>query len=155
MKESCKACKESNKACEESDKAFEGSCKAPWKYLTPLFGKHFCSFENSLLGYSRSLFQKGKPRRPMPISMFFESQCPKIMVLAKALKAKLSSIPSEVVSLSTSGLNRSGKPPLWAFVRPPAVATLPCAWGLLEALLDDMCVRGPRGAPGVLSLGHY
>ena len=31
----------------------------------------------------------------------FESQCPKIMVLSKALKAKLSSILSEVASLST------------------------------------------------------
>ena len=35
----------------------------------------------------------------------FESQCPKIMVLSKALKARLSSIPSSVADLSTPGLD--------------------------------------------------
>ena len=38
-----------------------------------LFGKHFCSFEDSLLGYSISPFQKGKPWKPMPIPMFLKA----------------------------------------------------------------------------------
>ena len=42
----------------------------------------------------------------MPIFVLFESQCPKITVLSKALRAKLSSIPSGVTSLSTPGLER-------------------------------------------------
>ena len=89
MKESGKACKESSKACEES-------CKAPWKYLTPPFGngflKHiFCPFENSLLGYNESLFQKESPEANA-IFYVFEIQCPKIMILSKAQKAKLSSL---------------------------------------------------------------
>ena len=37
----------------------------------------------------------------------FESQCPKITVLSKALKAKLSLIPSEVANLSTPYLDRT------------------------------------------------
>ena len=76
VKESCKAweegykaCEESNKACEESDKVCEESgnaCKESDKTLCentshPFFGKRFRSFENSLLGYSRSLSQNGKP----------------------------------------------------------------------------------------------
>ena len=63
----------------------------------------------------------------MPISVFFKSQCPKIMVLSKALKAKLSSIPSGIASLSTlASIGTEAEkppPPLRAFVRPPAVAT--------------------------------
>ena len=45
----------------------------------------------------------------MSISVF-ESQCPKIMVLSKVLKAKLSSIPSGVANLLMLGLDLgSGK----------------------------------------------
>ena len=88
---------------------------------------YFCSFENGLLGCSRSFFQEEKPRRPMPISVFFKSQCPKIMVLSKALKAKLSSIPSGIASLSMPASigteAEKSLPPLRAFVRPPAMAT--------------------------------
>ena len=76
VKESCKACEESGKACEESDKTYEESdkvCeesdKAPCeKTSKPPFRKRsfvkrfFCSFENSLQGYSKSLFQKESPR---------------------------------------------------------------------------------------------
>ena len=97
------ACEESYKACEKSGKACDESGKIlMWKYLKATLSekefleKDFCSFENGLLGCSRSLFQKEKPRRPMPIFVFFKSQCPKIMVLSKALKAKLSSIESQV-----------------------------------------------------------
>ena len=66
--ESCKACEESGETCGESNKTpCENTSKPPfWK-------KIFCSFENSLLGYSRSLFQKGKPQRLTPISMFWKS----------------------------------------------------------------------------------
>ena len=42
----------------------------------PVFGKPFekhLSFENNLLGYSKSNFQKGKPRRLMPILMFLKA----------------------------------------------------------------------------------
>ena len=81
VKESYKAWEESYKACEESDKACEESgnaCKESNKTLGentshPLFGKRFRSFENSLLGYSRSLSQKGKPWRLMPISAFLKA----------------------------------------------------------------------------------
>ena len=71
--------------------------------------KYFCSFENSLLGYSRSLFQKETLEANANFCVF-ESQCPKIMVLSKTLKAKLLSIPNRVTSLSLLGLDRlSGK----------------------------------------------
>ena len=78
----------------------------------------------------------------MPIFVFFESQCPKIMVLSKALKAKLSSIPSGVASTSMLDLDWGGGKllPSWTFVRPPIVATLLCARGLLEAPLGIMRV---------------
>ena len=63
VKENCKAYEESSKACEESDKACEESDKAPCENaLHPFFGNFFCSFEDSLKGYSRSLFQKESPR---------------------------------------------------------------------------------------------
>ena len=39
------------------------------------------------------------------------------------------------------GLDQGGKPPPWAFIRPPTVATLPRAQGPLEAPLDDMAAR--------------
>ena len=57
-----------DKGVGESGKACEESCKAPCKYLkASLFRKRiflekdYCSFENSLLGYSRSPFQKESP----------------------------------------------------------------------------------------------
>ena len=73
----------------------------------------------------------------MPISVFFETQCPKIMVLSKALQAKLLSIPNEVASLSTLGQRAIGKNCCRVFVQPPSVAMLPRAWGPLGAPLDD------------------
>ena len=81
-------------ACEENG-------KAPCKILQSLpfkkgfLEKYFCSFENILLGYSRSLFRNESPGGQCQI-LCFECRCPKIMVLSKALKAKLSSIPSGV-----------------------------------------------------------
>ena len=69
--------------------------------------KDFCSFENSLLGYSRDLFQKECLRGQRQF-LCFESQCPKITDLSKALKAKLSSMPSGVVSLSSPNLDQNG-----------------------------------------------
>ena len=64
----------------------------------------FCSFEN---GSTRIVEAFSKRKAPDVNANFciFESQCPKIMVLSKALKAKLSSIPSSVTDLSTPGLN--------------------------------------------------
>ena len=53
-------------------KAVKHVRKAPWKYLTPLFGQHFCSFEDSLLGYSRSLFQKESPGDQYQFSCFWK-----------------------------------------------------------------------------------
>ena len=55
-------------------------------------------------------------------------------------------------------LDQGGKSPPRDFVRPPAVATLPGARGLLEAPLDDMAthyVCGSRGALGALSLSRW
>ena len=63
--------------------------------------------------------------------------------------------------MSTPGLNRGGKPLPWAFIRPLAVATLPCAGGAIGgpslrkgATCVRMCGvwRGLRGATSVLSL---
>ena len=89
------------------------------------FGKiFFCSSENSLLGYSKSLFQK-KATKANANFCVFESQSPKIMVLLKALKAKLSLIPSGVISLSMSSHEQLEN--RQAFVQPLAVAT-PHAW---------------------------
>ena len=68
MKESYKAYKESGKAyenirkaCEESGKAYEKGRKAPCKNTSkpPFWKRIFCFFGNSLLEYSKSLFQKG------------------------------------------------------------------------------------------------
>ena len=60
------------------------------------------------------------------------------MVLSNALKVKLSLIPSGVASLLTPGLEMEKI--VEAFVRPPTVATLPHAWGLLEAPRDNCMV---------------
>ena len=66
--------------------------------------------------------------------------------------------------MSTPGLNRGGKPPLWAFIRPLAVATLPCVGGAVGgpslrkgATCVRMCGvwRGLRGATTVLSLSRW
>ena len=69
--------------------------------------KDFCSFENSLLGCSKDLFQK-KCLGGQCQLLCYESQCPKITDLSKALKAKLSSIPSGVISLSLPNLDQNG-----------------------------------------------
>ena len=65
------------------------------------------------------------------------------MVLSKALKAKLSLIPSGVANLSTPSLDGDGAktppPSLWALVRPLVVATAPTRMGShWRALLDIM-----------------
>ena len=61
------ACEEGGKACEESYKALcENTSKDFWKMI-------FSSLENSLLGYSRSLFSKGTLRGLMPISVFLKA----------------------------------------------------------------------------------
>ena len=77
-------------ACEESCKACEESCKDPCEntskppLLERIFGnKFFYSFENSLLGYSRSLFPKGKPRRLMPISVFLKVNVQRLWIYRK------------------------------------------------------------------------
>ena len=131
-----------------------------WKYLKStlskrdFFGKRFfCSFENSLLGYSRSLFSKGKPWRPMPISVFFGSQCPKIMVLSKALKAKLSSIPNGVASPSMPDLDWSEKPPSLDLRSTTRRGNAPALGGPLEAPISiDWCVWFTRCFECSLSL---
>ena len=69
----------------------------------------------------------------------FESQCPKIMVSLKALKAKLSSIPSGVASLSTPSLNRN-----------EGAENCHCRCGPLFDLPSWQCFRahgGPLEAP--------
>ena len=87
-------------------------------------------------------------------SHVFESQCPKIMVLSKALKAKLSSIPSEVASLSTLGLEWSRKPPSLGLHSTTCNGdTLGCS-GPIEGLFSiGWCARcGSHGSSGALSL---
>ena len=78
------------------------------------------------------------------------------MVLSKALKVKLSSIPSGVTSLTMPNLD------LWAVEKTTAAVGLrsttcrgdsSCTRGPLEALLD-VNVYGLRGASGALSLGR-
>ena len=53
-------------------KAIKHVRKASWKYITPLCGKHFFSFKDSLLGYSRSLFQKESPGGQCQFSCFWK-----------------------------------------------------------------------------------
>ena len=53
---------ESGKACEESCKApCKNTSKPPFLEKGFFLEKDYCSFENSLLGYSRSPFQKESP----------------------------------------------------------------------------------------------
>ena len=80
--ESCKACDKSGKACKESS-------KVPRKYLTTFVLKKdffvkrfFCSFENSLLRYSESLFQKESPGG-MPIFVFLKANVQRLWFYQK------------------------------------------------------------------------
>jgi len=52
--------------------------------LKKIFGKYFMSFENSLLGYSKSNFQRKALEANANFNVF-KSQCPKIRILSKAL----------------------------------------------------------------------
>ena len=121
-------------ACEENG-------KAPCKILQSLpfkkgfLEKYFCSFENILLGYSRSLFRNESPGGQCQI-LCFECQCPKIMVLSKALKAKLSSIPKSRKSVDAQPRTENRQ----AFVWPSVVVTLPHTRGPVE-VPSQMIVR--------------
>ena len=68
------------------------------------------------------------------------------MVLSKALKAKLSSIPSGIANLSMPGLDRNGVekplPSSWALVRPPAMATTPVRIGPRWRAPFEICIYG-------------
>ena len=64
--------------------------------------------------------------------------------------------------VSTLGLDWGGKPPLWAFVRPPTVATIPRTRGPVEgpflsrngaSVHVSSLWHSLRGASGALSLG--
>ena len=87
-------------------------------------------------------------------SHVFESQCLKIMVLSKALKAKLSSIPSEVANLSTLGLERSRKPPSSSLHSTTCNGDTLARSGPIEGLFSiGWCAWcGSRGSSGALSL---
>ena len=69
VKESCKACFRK----EAKLHTYENTSKSIfWKPFEKHFWKIFLSFENSLLGYSKSNFKR-KPWRLMPISMFLKA----------------------------------------------------------------------------------
>ena len=70
-----------------------------------LFIYLFCSFEIVYWDIVEVFFKR-KALEANANFYVFECQCPKIMVLSKALKAKLSLIPNGVAGLSTLGLNR-------------------------------------------------
>ena len=71
--------------------------------------KIFCPFENDSTRIVKAFFKRKAPEANVNFYVF-ESQCPKIMVLSKVLKAKLSSIPSGVANLLMLGLDLgSGK----------------------------------------------
>ena len=55
-------CEESGKTCEESGKAPRENISRPPFWKKDFLEKDFCSFENGLLGYSKSLFQKESPK---------------------------------------------------------------------------------------------
>ena len=75
--------------------------------------KDICSFETVYWNIVEAFFKRKAPEANANFCVF-EIQCPKIMVLSKALNAKLSSTPIGVTSLSTPGLNRGRKPlSLW------------------------------------------
>ena len=82
-----------------------------WKYLrTPFWQrifwkKIFFLFKMVYQDIVKAFFKRKAPEVNANFYVF-ESQCPKIMVLSKALKAKLLSIPSKVASLSMLGLDQ-------------------------------------------------
>ena len=99
--ESCKECEESGKTCEESNKApCENTSEPPfWKFF-------FALLKTVYQDIVEAFFKRKAPEANANFCVF-ESQCPKITVLSKALKAKLSSTLSGVTSLSTPCLDRT------------------------------------------------
>ena len=66
--------------------------------------KDICSFETVYWNIVEAFFKR-KALEANANFYVFESQCPKITILSKALKAKLSSIPSGIANLSMPGLD--------------------------------------------------
>ena len=144
-------------ACEESCKApCENTSEPPFRKR--IFGKRFFFFSLLKIVYwdvVKAFFKRKAPKANANFCVF-ESQCPKIMVLSKALKAKLSSIPSGVASLSMPSLDwLSGKTTtivprfdhqLWW--------QLPHTRGLVRGPFSNSmwCVCRSREASGALSL---
>ena len=102
--------------------------------------KDFCSFENSLLGYSRSLFQKESPKGQCQFLCFWKP-ISKDYSFIKSPKGKTLIDPSGVTSLSTPGLdwNKAEKPPpsSRALIQPPAVVQLLHARGPIRGPLTE------------------
>ena len=100
------ACEESGKACEESSKACEGRGTTPCRNTSePPFWKRIFALLKMVYQDIVEAFFKRKALEVNANFCVFESQCPKIMVLSKTLKAKLLSIPSGVTSLLTPSLD--------------------------------------------------
>ena len=105
MRNAIKACEERGKACEESSKACEESGKALCENTSePPFWKKIFALLKWSTRIQQKPFSKGKPQRPMPISVFSKANVQRF--LSKALKAKLSSIPSQIANLSTPDLDQ-------------------------------------------------
>ena len=107
-----------------------------WKYLRDFFWKTIFALLKIVYWDIVEAFFKRKALEANANFFVFENQCPKIMVLSKTLKAKLSSIPSGIASLWMPDLKRNGKPPLSGL---PAVATLLWAWGPVRGPLRWLC----------------
>ena len=103
MKESDKACEESCKACEESYKVCEESLLGQGVFGIFFLEKRFLALLKIVYYDIVEAFFKRKAPEVNANFYVFESQCPKIMVSLKALKAKLSSIPRRPVSIEMRG----------------------------------------------------
>ena len=151
------------KACEESGKTPCKNTSTPPFRKRIFLEKYFCNFENSLLGYSRSLFQKESPRGQCKFLCFLKANVQRLWFLSKALKAKFSSIPSGVASLLTPDLDWNGVvenslPSTLALIQPPTMAIAPTRVGpRWRAPLDSGGARvyALRRASGALSLSWW
>ena len=97
------------------------------------------------------------PKRKFPKAnanfYVFESQCPKIMVLSKTLKAKLSLFPNGVANLLTLGIDRSEKSPSWGLRSTTRCGDAPACTRPVGGPSRLVGHIGSRGVLGALSLG--
>ena len=156
MKESNKACEKSGKACEESGKALCGNISEPLSWQRIFWKNIFALLKMVCYDIVEASFKRKVPEINAKFCVF-ESKCPKIMVLSKVLKAKLSLIPSEVASISTPSRDRNDSRKTAAAVASPRSTTRHgdssrTHGASLEGPSQCMCVCVSHKASSALSL---